>query len=277
MKAIKLFAPLVLFCVMIFTGCSDTSNNPQPPETFTYPDAIGSYWEYEKRLFYTNLNPDTLNLDYETTITGRIDVLGDTIISGESYRIFNDLSYHVIPSGDTAYYYVRSFLRNTPQGMILGGMKGNFGPAPMPLRVANGGGQILYIKMPGDITPLTPMLLPPGSVNMLDTIFESPLMILRYPIATGIEWLFNSTSSFDVYRKYVKFEMISGMRMAMKTQRWLSIIPQSDALMYDYISAEGQLKRDYKYKMIVTNEIGEVLGTATANEVINVTSYYIAK
>lgn len=279
MKATKLFIPIFFVSALFIAGCSDSINSPQTPETFTYPDAIGSYWEYEREIFYTDIHPATITgyyQEYNYKSNGKIEILYDTVVRGETYRVFRDTYIAVGINGDTNIWDSRGFFKNTDRGFVCAGFKNIGGPVSFPFRVSGNSGS-LGIKYSEAFNYFGSII----SNNNLDggheNIYDPPVVVQAYPVMLGKEWLFISLENFsDIYKKYVRYENVNGIKTVVTQRRW-NTYPMSEMSLLDYISNEGQLKRDYKIKVDIVDEFENVIGSAVFNEIVKVTSYHIAE
>ncbi|KXK53153.1 MAG: hypothetical protein UZ05_CHB002001192 [Chlorobi bacterium OLB5] len=283
---IKSFIAILALFILASCGSDDkVINNPDPPEPvdtsdFQYPFTDGSNWSYTLTYSAENIRPDSIRYrfaGYPLTGYGYSEIMYDTTIplGGEVKVIYDKLEFR----GDTTasrFYYTQN-----EYSMICYGYRGGTNVS-FPYRPANG----TIISSAGrsfsSLNELSSFAA--GYTGLFsasgDTfINESPIVIvLKYPVTSGFQWLFKDFGTFTINKKYLAFEnyhLDTSVISCIKTQRINSY--NNDYVMYDYYSKYGQMKRDYLFRNTqVKNEFGITIGYADFREVYMVTSFHIA-
>lgn len=274
-----IFLPLVFilsfFITVSFMSCGEDSptGTVNPPEQvdstqFYYPKKPDSRWNYSRTQIAENIRPDSIRHyfnNYPLNSSGYIKILYDTLIAGETLKVFLE---EYIDSSTTL--ISRRYYKMDTISMMSFAYRGVSGTA-MPFRPLAGGVSINFER---------------NGIDMLQFIFggrgaddslifeEDRPAVLKYPIVTGKEWIFRALGSTVFTKKYAGFENVhidTAVYACMKVQRTLS--NQSDYILYDYVSKYGQVKRDYLFKNSqVTNMFGQTIGYVDYRDVVTVTS-----
>lgn len=112
----KIFSLLLI--VTVFSSCKKDKGEPKTDAPITsasslsltyFPMTIGSYWVYQ------NVRIDTLGNETITSTTDTVKLVGDTIINGNTYFVFNGSAWLNIPAS-MSYYRDSSGYLVTPSG-----------------------------------------------------------------------------------------------------------------------------------------------------------------
>lgn len=278
---------VIISAAIYLTSCGsddkviNNSNPPEPVDTssFEYPFGIGSTWTYSKIYSVENIRPDSIRYlfnSYPITGTGYMEILYDTnIVIGGTVRVIYDRLTQGNDTLASRFYYT-----NSSNSMVCYGYRGGNTPAfpydKNPKIKFGSGGELfnslseLSYFLSGEHSELT-------SSN--DTfITESPVVVvLKYPVVKGTEWIFKDFGTSTLKKKYISFEnyhLDTATISCIKTQRINS--GNSDYVLYDYYSKYGQMKRDFLFKNTqVRNQFGITIGYADYREAYGVNSFNI--
>lgn len=270
------FVIMIIFYLAInFVSCGEDSttgitNPPEPVDSsqFYYPKKPDSRWNYTRIQTVENIRPDSIShyfTNYPLASSGYIKILYDTLIAGETLKVF--LEEFTDSSGTIT---SRHYYKMDTVSMVSFAYRG-VGGTTMPFRPVSGGASINFERNGMDMWQLIY-----GSRGADDSLIfeEDRPVVLKYPIVTGKEWIFRAIGSTVFTKKYAGFENIhidTAVYACMKVQRTLS--NQSNYVLYDYVSKYGQVKRDYLFKNSqVTNMLGQTIGYVDYREVVLVTS-----
>ena len=265
---------IVLYLSINFVSCGEDSttgvtNPPEPVDSsqFYYPKKPDSRWNYTRTQSVENIRPDSINryfTSFPLTATGNIRILYDTLIAGETLKVFLE-EY----SDSSVTYTSRRYYKMDTTSMVSFAYRG-VGGTTMPFRPVFGGVSINFERNGIDMWQSIYGIR--GADDSL--IFEEDRpIVLKYPVVTGTEWIFRALGSTVFTKKYTGFENVhidTAVYACMKVQRTLS--NQSNYVLYDYVSKYGQVKRDYLFKNNqVTNMFGQTIGYVDYRDVVVVT------
>ena len=201
----------------------------------------------------------------------------DTSINGITTKCF-----YITYSENSYHYESREYYGNYDSGLVCYGYRSAFGAALTPFRINGihyshngntfGSFQELFFMYENNcVTPATP--------NDTLILEVPPVVCLKYPEVSGMQWFFKGIEGYDfIYKKYLGFEKIMcgiGYYSCMKTQRIWNTMP--DLELFDYYSKVGILKRDYTLRdILIMNEFGDTLGFVDLNDLYNATSFNIS-
>ncbi|MBE2217378.1 MAG: hypothetical protein IAE90_04185 [Ignavibacteria bacterium] len=266
---------IVFYLTIILVSCGEDStpgitNPPEPVDSsqFYYPKKPDSRWNYTRIQSVENIRPDSINryfTSYPLTSTGYIKILYDTLIAGETLKVFLEEF-----SDSTGTLTSRRYYKMDTTSMVSFAYRG-VGGTTMPFRPGFGGVSINFERNGIDMWQSTYGIR--GADDSL--IFEEDRpVVLKYPVVTGKEWIFRALGSTVFTKRYTGFENVhidTAVYACMKVQRTLS--NQSNYVLYDYVSKYGQVKRDYLFKNSqVTNMFGQTIGYVDYRDVVLVTS-----
>jgi hypothetical protein len=283
----RLVIPAILFLclIFVFTGCSDNSVSSTggaytlDTASFTYPFKDGCTWNFNRKYSAFNFRPDSVKRvfsDFPIYGNGTTTILYDTSINGITTKCF-----YITYSENSYNYESREYYGNYDSGLVCYGYRSAFGAALTPFRVKGihfshngntfGSFQELFYEYENGCR----LRATPGNTLILEV---PPVVCLKYPEVSGIQWFFKSLDGFDIiYKKYLGFEKIicgTGYYSCMKTQRIWNTMPNLE--LFDYYSKVGILKRDYTMRdILINNEFGDTLGFVDLNDLYNVTSFNI--
>lgn len=246
------------------------TNPPEPVDTsqFFYPKKPDSRWNYSQTLSVENIRPDSIIhyfTNYPLTTSGYIKILYDTLLAGETLKVFLEEYTDLSGTITSRHYYKMDTLS------IVSFAYRGVGGTTMPFRPAATGVSINFV-----INGIDMWQLIYGSRGADDSLIyqEDRPVVLKYPIITGKEWIFRALGSTVFTKTYAGFENVhidTSVYACIKVQRTLS--NQSNYILYDYISKYGQVKRDYLFKNSpVTNMFGQTIGYVDYRDVVLVTS-----
>jgi hypothetical protein len=279
---------LIFSVVFLLSSCGKddvVNNNTNPPEpvdtsSFEYPFTNGSYWNYTKTYSVENIRPDSIRYrfnSYPLTGTGHSEILPDdtTLAIGGTVKIIYDMLIYGNDTTASRFYYT-----NSSYSMVCYGYRGGSTPE-FPYRKSPG------IKFSSDgrlfnsLNELSSFIIYGNDFASAGDTFiqEDPvIVVLKYPVVRGTEWLFKDFGLSTIRKKYISFEnyhLDTAVISCIKTQRIHSA--HNEYVFYDYYSKYGQMKRDYLFKnALVTNQFGHTIGYVDYRDVYTVTSFYIA-
>jgi hypothetical protein len=280
---------VLVCCIILFplilVSCKDNSvstggNVPSlDTSSFAYPFKDGSSWNYSRKYTAFNFRPDSVKRvfsDFPIYGNGTTTILYDTSIYGKMTKCF-----HVTYTEDSYTYKLREYYGNYDSGLVCFGYRGFFGASLTPYRVGgitftfkgnifHSFNELFYTYENNRVTPAAP--------NDTLILEVPPVVCLKYPEVSGMQWFFKGIEGFDfIYKKYIGFEKVMcgiGYYSCMKTQRIWSTVPELE--LFDYYSKVGILKRDYTIRdLLIMNEFGDTLGFVDLNDLYTVTSFNI--
>ena len=270
------FVIMIIFYLAVnFISCGEDSttgitNPPEPVDSsqFYYPKKPDSRWNYTRTQTVENIRPDSIThyfTNYPLTSSGYIKILYDTLIAGETLKVFLEEFTDSSSTITSRHYYKMDTVT-----MVSFAYRG-VGGTTMPFKPVFSGASINFERNGIDMWQFIY-----GSRGADDSLIfeEDRPIVLKYPIVTGKEWIFRALGSTVFTKKYTGFENIhidTAVYACMKVQRTLS--NQSNYILYDYVSKYGQVKRDYLFKNSqVTNMLGQTIGYVDYRDVVLVTS-----
>lgn len=283
MNTNKFVVFLLLFSIL-FTACKsdDSINNsgslPVDTSGFVYPFDIGNYWNYESISTVSDIRPDSIAhffSEYPLYGSGIMRIVKDTLLNGVTTRQFVDSYMQDSVTYTSKIYYLQSDTALIQYAYSIHASSGIFPRLKNNLHLKFSGGEA---NSPAEL-----LLQYKNSVSNIpvDTlIYENPApQALRYPIVTNFQWVYRNFEQSILTKKYLQFESLSVGHLAVsciKTEFKWSTIDNMEA--YQYYTKYGKLK-DYLFlnDVMVTNELGHILGTIDIKEVTNVTSYHVAE
>jgi hypothetical protein len=267
------FSPvLILLLVITLMSCgNDTptggpSTPPEPVDTsaFYYPKKNDSRWDYTRIQSVENIRPDSIIYKfsmYPITSGGYIKIMYDTVLAGETLKVFYEEYTDAFGTSGSRHYY-----KMDTTAMISFAYRG-VGGTTFPFRPAEGNMNISFIRNGIDVWE--GFYGPYGSNDSLIYETDRPI-VLKYPIKTGTQWILRNIGAATLTKKYIGYENVhidSAVYSCMKVQRvWSN---ESNYILYDYVSKYGQIKRDYLFKnMAVTNMLGQTIGYVDFRDIV---------
>ena len=277
-RTLSLVSPFVILIIFSFSisfnSCGEdpttgVTNPPEPVDSsqFFYPKKPDSRWNYTRIQTAENIRPDSIRqyfTNYPLYASGYIKILYDTLIAGETLKVFLEELTDSSGTISSRHYYKMDTV-----SMVSFAYRG-VGGTTMPFKPVQG-----VVSISFEINGIDMWQQIYGRRAADDSLIfnEDRPIVLKYPVITGKEWVFRSLGSTLFTKKYAGFENVhidTAVYACMKVQRTLS--GYSNYVLYDYVSKYGQVKRDYLFKNSpVTNMLGQTIGYVDYRDVVLVT------
>ena len=280
---IALLAIMVALCLL---GCGKAT---EPGSDFVYPLAVGNEWQYNFTTEVSNIRGDSAAVMslFTSFMAGQsILTINDTVTVDDSIPTFTMQSYLVytdaafVDSGKTN-------LNNTPGGLYIFASERRTGmslhkPGATGLTLRQGdkyfsSPQELFAYWAGDI--ISPPAIPDKSATNTSDAYQYYLT-LAYPLAVSKTWIaIEEVFGRITHKSIVDFKDITVPAgdfhaYTIRTD-WEDLLPMTGSpnpIRYDYVSAEGLIKREiFNYDIHVLDE------TATELAVIDFTTTYVLR
>lgn len=281
-----LISSVILSSFFIFSCSNDNiTNNGQglvDTSTFIYPFEDGNSWNYSRTFSAENIRPDSIRhyfSQYPFLANGSVTILYDTIINGITTKCFYE-RYTEFQSNDSNTWHNRQYLINTDSSLLCYAYWPIWGGSGIPLKIQS----VVNFEKYGhiftdfrEIFHFADYGLTGSRADDTLSIPNPPIVVMKYPIITGEQWIFRYYSGIpSMYRKYLYFENIvlqGDIISSIRTQKtWVNF---DDLIMFDHISARGLLKKDMLVKdmLVTTIQNPEGVGYVDMRDVYLINSF----